>query len=303
MTKRLHIVTAFFGEAHGRMLTKVMWPNLCDHNYEYLRNLDYRHIIYCRKQDKDSLYWDDYGWEKQRVYETVTMPDVPISLTDEGRANYHALRHIHLNQCIQDAMECAIKQKALLMLAQPDHLFGYGLANILSKMEQGTFLVCGHPRISLDKAWPLLQDKMFKDNGDLVDFSFRICPHKVTTFGFEFCGTNYWDAVDHGDHYIAWVRDPVPVLIDPTPDLLRFWRLGGYSSFPPGNFEMLDHDLVEYSLKHGRLKMVTDSREFYHAELTPDSEHEPTICPQGDSATENLFRGTELTFWKGNHGK
>ncbi len=302
MAKELHIVTAFFGEDHGRMLIKVMWPLLWHHNHECLQEMDYRHIIYCREQDRSFLYWGDQGrFNRGRVFNTKIMPNVPVSLTDEGRANYHALRHIHLCQCIQDAFQNAIDDDAIIMLAPPDHLFGYGLANILAKMEQGTFLVCGHSRVSLDKAWPLLlREPMFKNNGELVDFAFKTCPHKVTQFGLE-NDTNYWDAVDVGDRYIAWIRDPVPILIDPTPDLLRFWQLGGYNNNPPGNFEMLDHDLVGHSLNKGRLKMVTDSNQFFHCELTPDCEHEPTVCPKGSSPTEDLFGRTELVFWKGNH--
>ena len=76
---------------------------------------------------------------------------------------------------------------------------------------------------------------------------------------------------DHG--YTINFKEPPPVLIMPCRDIIAAMVSTGNL----GAFERVDHDIVEWVWKNNRLKVISNSEEFFWVEFCKDGRNYPTI--------------------------
>lgn len=83
----------------------------------------------------------------------------------------------------------------------------------------------------------------------------------------------YWSAVDRGDCFHIYFKEPTPVAFDLGLDMINIFEDPGIA----GKYESLDHQQVEYAMTMARLNIVRSSDSFFWAELTARKDYNPTI--------------------------
>ncbi len=306
----LHVTTICYGSGYSLLTTDFMWPSLVKHSPKAFIGRKVSHRIYCRPDDAWNVAIVNHCQRLQACgvhtyINTKILPNFPLPPYDN--ANSSRLRNNYVWICLADAMGQAIRENAIMVYALPDHLYGHGLFNLLDNMGDAKYCVCCHLRVTADSSVAEIRDRFngngFKDNSEMVDFCFGPHRHPLVDAGFDRTRIqNCWRAEDKGDYYAVWFRDPVPVLIDPTDDMVNFVVSGGYRGTP--RFELFDSDLVDWSLANGILKWAKDTNEFFWTELTCKDSYAPQTLPLGftEPMTDSgrlFFHGEPFKYWKG----
>jgi hypothetical protein len=141
----------------------------------------------------------------------------------------------------------------------------------------GDYLVSGHPRIDSESCDSLLPEFLKSEaelggdgNRRFVKFFMETAPHPMVNHG-KSNPESYWRTTRQETHWETFFKEPPPVAFYGSNDMLEAWP----GSF--GSLEVVDHDLVDLSLKRGKLRWITDSRDFIWAERTSRGRYNPTI--------------------------
>lgn len=247
----IDLVSAFYGPLHARLFREFLIPSLEQQsNIPALRAAGHEinHWVYCTK--------DEAGELPRLPSATRTLIDTTMLYECEP---FTRRDKIHL------AFKRAIFRENLTIVAQPDLIFGNGLADAISDLTPGDYLVCPHPRIELEKADQLIPWAFQRttSNEDWVSLFMDECPHSIVKRGIN-APEAYWRTFRRDGHWETYFQEPPPLAFVGTPDMLSVW-----TDETKANLEVLDHELPEFCFQRGRLKSVMDSRAFIWAELTP----------------------------------
>ena len=196
-----------------------------------------------------------------------------------------------LYKSLVDVNQKALETNAIILMAPPDHIFGDGLTDTILNMEPGEYLICGHPRVSkqlvnstaaYNKLSGGLNGAPYRNNRQMAHAAVNSFPHSVVEFGLGHRSdiedgvepSNWW----HGKMVGAtktevYFKEPPPLAFYPSHFIDTI--LTGDGFFPP--FERIDHDIVEWFNRLGRLKTIDDNKTFFWAEYCLDSRNNPTI--------------------------
>ncbi|MGB0671473.1 MAG: hypothetical protein ACPGNT_08245, partial [Rhodospirillales bacterium] len=219
---------------------------------------------------------------------------IDTEILDEAAKLPAGLRY-HLHLPYRDAFQRGFEAGAPVILAPPDHVFSGGLKRCLGRLQPGALMVAGHPRLD----WPLaeavligaLQGGGGLDAAAILDLAFGDARHPMIDFGLAQANP-YWRAERAGDQVKVRFKEPPPLMLDPVPDLIALMDHGAYV----GPYETLDHDLVEYAFRQGRLAWVADSEVFLWAELTAPESYNPTIVNTYLTRSSLHFQATPLNW-------
>lgn len=242
---RVDLFSAWYGETYTRMFLDVCLPNLIS---TLPPGKQYRHLIYTTPAEAAKLT----GLPFPACVDT-TLLDGP-----EPRKR--------LYRCVYNAINISWLSRSYVVMAQPDHVFGWGIAGILEAMRPYDYVVCGHPRIV--RAPPV-----GLSNRQLVAFAMHTAPHSIVTYGLANPLCPYWRAERKPYGYSVTMKEPPPIAFHGTPDMLEI--LTGKVTF--GRFEVLDHEMTDHKARYGMLRTIDDSDVFFWAELTDPDKYVPTI--------------------------
>ncbi len=290
---KIHLLSMFYGEKYCKWLGQTMFPSLMLHgNLPSLQGAAISHRIYCSENELPLLNEHVENSRKLGIQSIINTQIIP-PFGNQREALFMAL---------VDAINSAIADDAIIVVAPPDHVFGFGLANVINTMKPYEYVVCGHPRVNERLAQlmiPNFLDKLKKDNvrsnRPLVSLAMSEMPHPMVSHGL--CTMEpYWHGFENSEHYSIFFKEPPPLCFHPHPDM--FSIILGETWF--GRFETLDHDLVDYAFSKKRLRIIDDSEEFFWVELTNENTYNPTIKNDYYSdAAKRLFH-RELKWYKNN---
>jgi hypothetical protein len=251
----VELLTIFYGQTHGDMFLNTLLPSLWTAGNVFSMIADGHsviHRIYCTPDDISRLPKD------------LPMIVNTSLLLGDGKDR----ERLHLAFIEQ------INRQVLTVMCPCDHVFGVGLYGAVMGLHPGEYLVCGHPRISREAGLGPMGKFLsvsHADNRDLVRFCMESIPHPIVTRGIAFPEL-YWRTTRRADHWETFFKEPPPLAFWGSPDMLDAWQ-----SPTVGNWEVVDHDLVNLCHKRGTLKAIMDSREFFWAEFTSEHQYLPTI--------------------------
>lgn len=287
-SRRVHVVSFFFGEAYARMFVNTLLPSLF--LAENLPDLRRDHAVSVRVYCTDAeapLIAPALDVLRRQGFAVALDLDVIGCRAGDPRAN--------LGDCVADAIAEALREDAVIVMAQPDHVFGRGLAGRIRALPRHGYLVCGHPRVDtrgLEAVERLVGDPARHralDNADLVRLAVEGFPHNTLRAGL--AGDEYWlRARREEDRVVVNFKEPPPLAFYPARDLLAMLTGDGYT-IP---FEAIDHDVVDLMHRTGRLHAVTDSRDFFWLEFSPDRKNAPTIFNDYWSRGAQAMRALDL---------
>src|SRR5262245_58988199 len=281
---KVEILTLFYGQRHMEMMLKTMVPSLwrAENIPAMLKDgADVVHRIYCPPSDRDTL--DIYA----------TCSEIPVEFnTAILREDHHWSRHEGLYRCLQDQLH----RGTLTVMANCDHVFGAGLWKIVQRTNKGEYVVCGHPRITYERGFQVIQDFLKSDpdpdNRHLVSLCLDKLPHHVVLIGKRERNP-YWHLMRAGDHWQCFFGEPPPVCFWSTPDMLTVW----HQKTIFGPWEAVDHDLPHFCRHRNRLKIVDDSRDFFWAEFTSDATYIQGINTNMDVDTMHYLHTIPLRWY------
>ncbi|WP_180286804.1 hypothetical protein [Azospirillum oleiclasticum] len=296
-SRRVHVVSFFFGEAYARMFAGTMLASLF--LAENLPDLRRDHAVTVRVYCTDAeapLIAPALDLLRRQGFAVELDLDVIGCRAGDPRAN--------LGDCVADAIAAALREDAVIVMAQPDHVFGRGLAGRIRALPRHGYLVCGHPRV--DTAGLAAVERLVGDparhraltNADLVRLAVEGFPHNTLRAGL--AGDEYWlRARREADRVVVNFKEPPPLAFYPARDLLAMLTGDGYT-IP---FEAIDHDIVDLMHRTGRLHAVTDSRDFFWLEFSPDRKNAPTIFNDYWSRGAQAMRALDLHWHTGKAGE
>jgi len=264
----------FYGEKFLDLFHKILLPSLwLPGNIPALlhNDFDVSHRIYCPRPECEAL--THYALNSE----------IKVEFNDNILStNHEAARHEGLYRCLQHH----IHRGTLTVFAPCDHVFGEGLYRVIKDIQPGEYLVCGHPRIDyengLEAVAAFLETPHSTNNRELVWLCMNSIPHPMVVHGKTNRET-YWRTIRQGDHWETYFAEPPPVAFWSVPDFFDAWRKPTLHA----DWEVIDHDLPNHCYKRGRLKLVTDSREFFWAEFTSNRQYVPTLYTRLE--LESLF--------------
>lgn len=276
------IFCACYGPEYTRLLEKVMLPSLVQPGNQPTRR-PLRCFLYCLPSDVPNFA----GF-------TALAAQHGIAVHTQTAFMDAANPRMSIYRAIVDQLERSNRERSIVLVAAPDHIFGTGLGRLIDDLQPYEYMVCGHPRISMEKAARPLERFVQTPftNGDLVRICLEEFPHPLVQHGLTH-DEPYWRALRKDGDYFAYSKEPPPICFSSTPDLLNI--VEGLNLF--GNFETIDHDIVDYCYRTDRLKFVSDSDTFFWAELVSESRYAPTIQNDYWSAAATMFHGQPL-HWK-----
>jgi len=267
---RIHLVSIFYGAQFAQWLCNILVPSLLlDSNIPAMAGKKIVHKIYCSSKELPLIQDSIEILQQYQVESHVNIEIIPSFGNQRD----------HLFLAVNAAILEAITEDAVIVMAQPDHVFGHGLAAVIDKLEQNEFVVCGHPRVNARVATLTYPDFIKnhrsnggKDNLDFVSLAVDTIPHVMVKNGME-QALDYWHGFRKENNFSVFFKEPPPLCFHPDIDLLAI--LIGTTFF--GEFESLDHDFTEYAFQRGKLRVIDDSREFFWSELTDEFKYNPTI--------------------------
>ncbi|MGB0671645.1 MAG: hypothetical protein ACPGNT_09120, partial [Rhodospirillales bacterium] len=270
---KVHLLSVFYGDLFARVLDRTMMPSLMlpGNLPDLMADHDVHHNVYCTPAEVPLL---------RRHFRNLDRLGIPWTLdTHILGAGSGPRNRIHLPLIHQ--IDRAWEEGAVIVMAAPDHVFGQGFAQTLRAMKPLDYLCCGHPRVTMETAFPAYK-ALFADpeqaasrvtSPALVDFALHGHPHHVTLTGLANPEEHWWNARREGDTYRVRFKEPPPLAFYPSPDLISV--ISGTAYAPA--FETIDHDIVELMDRCGRFRIVDDSRDFFWTEYCQDGRNVPTI--------------------------
>lgn len=266
----LTFLSVFWGKSYAEMFADIAVPSLIKSGTleDVAKLMPTNYCIYCPPAEAKII-------EKAIRNIRRFIPDVHIfthAFSDDHSDNVNLLHD--LLPLIWRKIEA---DNGLVVMAQPDHCFGTGLANIVEKFEGNDYWVAGHPRVSFESGASqiknLLKKKGKLDNADLVTFAANSHPHVTFRTGLRKNNEKWLNATRRKDHFEVYFKEPPPLVLRPTKDMQSV-----FSGSPFGNpFEQIDHDIVDLVYRQGRLKVVDNSDDFFWFEFSSDDKNLPTI--------------------------
>ena len=285
----IDIITVLFDEKMSTLARDLMIPSLYANCSELLERYKVRHYFFTSTKDLAIL---EPAFEALRkdgrdiIVDTATIDDIL------GRPEHPSkLLHGPYRRVLQSAYE----QGHPVVIAPPDHFFGFGIERQLARLPRGGLLVAGHPRVDWHTAPALLQDWLAtndgQENATLVKLALCDAPHLMVNYGFE-KDNPYWRGTLSENQATVYFKEPPPLLIDPVPDLIGLMDERAYI----GPYQALDHDMVEYTYRTDRLAWVDNSDDFFWCELTSPDQYNPTFINLYLTRSSRHFQKLPLTF-------
>ena len=282
--KSIEIYTSWYGEDFTNILFGSLLPSLKREDGLPSLKKDYRIVwrLYTSKEQVKSL-------QKRLHFLREVCDEVIVDAEILGYEGFEPRDYLHLTYL--DCLEKALESNSMILFAPPDHIFGEGLENLITNTVDGEYAVCGHPRISFEKVWSAgnvekvifsdKSNKVYRSNTELTIQAFEKYPHMVVKNGIKPLSiksapeenSTWWRATKKHDHYAVHFKEPPPVLFCPKRDLIV--AMLSEAQMPP--FERVDHEIVDWCFKTGRLKVIDDNREFCWLEYCRDTRNYPTI--------------------------
>lgn len=283
---KVDCLTVLYGEKYLELFYRTMLPTLAPNIAEMiLDGCEVTHRIHCPTDEAACLgaYAQTAEW--------------PVEIfTDGFNGDPGHDRHQALHPCYQ----AALQRGTFTVVAPGDHIFGNGLWPAIKGLEQGQYIVCGHPRIAwpegVDRAAAFVTKAHSNENRELVRLCMDEIPHPLVSFG-KLGGDTYWRTARKPDHYETFFVSPPPLAFRGTEDMLLAWS--NRTLFGP--LEVIDHDLVNHCHRYGKLKAITDSRQFFWAEWTDSRQylHSQNSQPRTDLQLEcmKFFNQTPMRWY------
>jgi hypothetical protein len=281
-TSSINVLTVVYGERYAYMMNQFMFPSLfIGGNLSDLSHRKITHCIYCPACDL-------HLFDKHR--------DACASLNIELRFDSSLLSSLNpradMHKAYAREIERSWKENSILVVAPPDHVFGHGLAKLITQMKPFDYVVCGHPRVDYNDGVTALEvlsiDNDYingRSNRPLVDLALNSAPHSIVRHGLSTFAP-YWHGTRKNDKFSIFFKEPPPLCLHAHPSMTAVLCGDVYY----GHFEAIDHDLVDYAATRGWLKVVDDSDDFFWIELTDELTYYPTIVNDyWSDAAEKLF--------------
>lgn len=246
---------------------------------------------------KYKVIWKIYTSEEQYLKIKNRISDIDY-LADSIEINKEILKsesfepREYLHETFIDCIKKSKDDNDIILFAPPDHIFGGGLATLINESNIDSYIICPHPRISYEAAYLNSKHKelIFKNenngicnyinNRELARIALLKYPHQIVEYGFNPTSTDgvleasyWWSAKMNGTNVEVRFKEPPPVLLYARGDIIAGMLSEGYSS----TFERVDHDLVEWMDKSGKLVVNSDNLKFFWVEYCKDTRNIPTI--------------------------
>jgi hypothetical protein len=268
--KKINLISVFYGASYSDALQEIMFPSLLlEQNIPALKGREISHYIYCSENEVASLQKHVVMLKNMGIECIVNANMIPASGNQRDYLYLPFLKE----------MERSIAESSIVVMAQPDHVFGRGLAKIIDAMKPYEYVVCGHPRVSEERGrrrYPeFLSDQLRKKssgNRDFVSLAINELTHPMVAHGLMHMEP-YWHAIRRQSYLSVYFKEPPPLCFHAHPEMINV--VLGDTVF--GRFETIDHDLVDFAYQQKRLKIIDDSDEFFWTELTKDDVYNPTI--------------------------
>lgn len=266
----IEILTFFYhsdGMEYPKLLTTTLFDSLfLDSNIPALMKTDrVIHNIYCAPPDTQWIIENYLPMAKEKGLE-VFINNTIIDSVSSPRCQLHLT--------IQDQIRKSINNKSVIIMAPPDMIFGNGLAGVINNLNVGEYLVCGHPRVSLEQGYEKIKEflKTPKTNKEFMKLFVEEVPHFIVQEAKRFKHDyEYMEKNHYG--WVMYFKEPPPVAFYGTEEILT----EGYKNPYFGNFEVIDHDLPNMFFKQGKLKWIDDSDVFCWGEFTSDKAYTKMI--------------------------
>lgn len=281
--KKINLISVFYGLPYAHSLQEIMFPSLLlEENLPSLKGREIKHYIYCSKNEEASLQVHVARLKDMGIECIVNTDMIPASGNQRDVIFLPFLRE----------MERSIAEDSIVVMAQPDHIFGRGLAKIIDAMQPYEYVVCGHPRVSEERGrlrYPgFLKEQLrtrSSSNRDFVALAVNELTHPMVAHGLTQMEP-YWHGIRKQSYLSVYFKEPPPLCFHAHPEMINV--VLGDTTF--GRFETIDHDLVDLAYQQKRLKVIDDSEDFFWAELTKESVYNPTIYNQyWSNAARDLF--------------
>lgn len=269
----IEIATVFFGDRYAKLIPRTLLPSLyLPSNIPALLAAGHavNHIFYCPPEN---------------VFDPGPLQTTVSFNTDIVKQNHESLGAAY-QDCIQ--------RGNLVVVAPADHVFGNGLADTISRMTPGDYMVCTHPRIREQAADQV--ERFFQKpiaNHEFVNFCMERVPHSMVNRGIRGDARQQWKAVRKGRYWSVTYPDPPPLAFWGQPWMLKAWDI---EPNWVGILGVIDHQLTDQALWFGHLLTVQDSRKFFWAELT-DERREILPVPGGSKTNAMQYLDSLPVHW------
>ncbi|MCB6182228.1 hypothetical protein LIN78_01485 [Leeia sp. TBRC 13508] len=264
--REIHLISFFYGKNYCNLFEKYLLPSLMNKaNIPTIQN-ERRvcHFVYCKDADYPHL---------QNALKTYASLGIEIEVDTKILNNADSTSKKYLNIPVEESIIRSYEDGSIVVVAQPDHIFGLGLKNTIDRMNPYDYIVCGHPRVDMQSiASEYSKLPYFASNEELVKFAMSLHPHPMVQHGLK-NQENYWHALENASNYVTYFKEPPPLCFHGSPDMISVMH--GDIRYSP--FESIDHELVDYMFSQNRLGIVDNSSEFFWCELTDNRVYNPTI--------------------------
>jgi len=283
----IELLAVFYGDIYADLLCDTLASSLFRKDIaELQKSHEIIHNIYCTKNEekKVSEYCEIAKKHNVKVFVNTDI------LGDDPRERLYI--------AIIDQIKKSVKNKSIIVMAWPDHVFGSGLKNVIDGMKQGDYVVCGHPRISLERGLDKTRDAINygNNNRELVKLCVDDIQHKIVNYGKRGENGNYWSCEKRDTYYSVFAKEPPPVAFYGTMDLIPVFDTGTFGKGGYHCFEEIDHALVDYALQNGRLRIIDDSDVFFWAEFTSDEKYKLPLRNNYMSSAARYLCAKELKW-------
>lgn len=281
--QRVHLLSVFYGEKYSNLISSTLFPSLLlSSNLPAMKDKKITHHIYCTEEELPLLNYHIRNLQELDIEVNIDTTKIP---NVQNKRDYLYLAFV-------DAIEKAIAEDAIVVMAQADHVFGHGLANIINEMQPFEFVVCGHPRVNENAAakfYPqFLKEQLSMKNQSNLEFvstALNQLIHPLVKTGLNSMEP-YWHAFVNNDNISVFFKEPPPLCFHPSIDLICIML--GTNVY--GRFETIDHEMTDYSFQKKRLRVIDDSTKFFWTEMTDEATYNPTISNNyWSSAAKRLF--------------
>jgi len=267
--RHVTFMSLFWGQEFAAMFADLMTPSLCALGElgKIAREFDVRFEVYVPGREAVSIE------PALRLLRELPI-DVRVYagfLHDDAADNER-----DIGAYLTEVWSAHEREGCITVMAQPDHAFGSGLYKILTEFEANQYVVAGHPRVAKETGWAAVAagfaNGSIKDNADLVRISAREHPHVTFRTGLN-ANESWIRAVETEKGFTVFFKEPPPLAVQVKKDCLAVLTGSPYGK----PFEQIDHDIVDLAYRQDRLRIVTDSREFFWLEMSSDLKSTPTI--------------------------
>jgi tetratricopeptide (TPR) repeat protein len=291
--KRIDVSTIFYGSTFARLFGETMLPSLLlPDNLPDLQN-DYEvvHNICCTPAELPLLDETRELLERAGIETRIDTELLGSGDPAEARARLHL--------AVVDQSRRSMEDDAVVIMSPPDHVFGRGLGNVIRAMQPYEYLLCGHPRIAMETASPVLREMLASADADetvtnarLVRLAMEEHPHGSVLTGIANPDELWWNSRKDGPDWLTRFKEPPPVAWHPAADMISV--MTGQPYYQP--FETIDHDIADLMHRTGRLAAVDDSNRFFWVEYCNAGKNLPTIHNRYWSPAARMLSKKELRW-------